>query len=146
MRQRSPEDYRVTRRHHRGEYLKGEEVVEPAVPAVFDQIDSAQTADRLALARWLVSEQNPIEVGTSVRITVLATDNVGVEELANQCPRLASPVTTEELSARTLRCGIGVNLTGHAAVLIDGDVAGRDRARCSPLVWRRCGPLGGGSV
>ncbi len=66
MRQRSPEDHRVTHRHHRGEYLKAEEVVTPAVPAMFDPLDESKPADRLALARWLVSERNPL-VG---RVTV----------------------------------------------------------------------------
>lgn len=60
MRQREPEDHRVTHRHHRGEYLKAEEVVTPAVPVVFDPLDADRPADRLTLAKWLVSEKNPL--------------------------------------------------------------------------------------
>jgi hypothetical protein len=60
MRQRLPEDHRVTHRHHRGEYLQPREVVSPAVPAAFPPLDSDFPSDRLALARWLVSEKNPL--------------------------------------------------------------------------------------
>ncbi|NND95996.1 MAG: DUF1553 domain-containing protein, partial [Pirellulaceae bacterium] len=58
MRQRDREDYRQTHRHHRGEYLQPKEVVAPAVPSLFESIDGP--ADRLSLAKWLVSEKNPL--------------------------------------------------------------------------------------
>jgi hypothetical protein len=60
MKQRKPEDYRVTRRHDRGEYLQPKEPVPAAVPAVFPPLEDSLPADRLALARWLVSEKNPL--------------------------------------------------------------------------------------
>ena len=64
MRERMAADNRQTHRHHRGEYLQPKERVQPAVPALFDQIDGE--ANRLTFARWLVSEKNPL-VG---RVTV----------------------------------------------------------------------------
>jgi hypothetical protein len=60
MRERSRGDHRQTHRHHRGEYLQTREVVEPSVPAAFPPLEPAEPADRLALARWLVSEKNPL--------------------------------------------------------------------------------------
>ncbi len=60
MRERPPEDHRVTHRHHRGEYLKTEEVVSPAVPEAFPQLEPGQPPDRLTFARWLVSDKNPL--------------------------------------------------------------------------------------
>jgi hypothetical protein len=66
MRERSAADLRTTHRHHRGEYLQPQEQVEPAVPAVFPPLDDDRPRDRLALARWLVSDKNPL-VG---RVTV----------------------------------------------------------------------------
>ncbi len=60
LQQRDPADHRVTRRHHRGEYLKAKEVVAAAVPAVFPPIDASLPSDRLSLAKWLVSDRNPL--------------------------------------------------------------------------------------
>lgn len=65
MRQRAAADHRTTHRHNRGEYLQPMETVPPAVPGAFEQLQ-AEHPDRLALARWLVSEKNPL-VG---RVTV----------------------------------------------------------------------------
>ena len=60
MRERNPEDYRTTNRHHRGEYLQPKEPVVANVPAVFRQADDKAVTDRLQLARWLVSDKNPL--------------------------------------------------------------------------------------
>ncbi len=60
MKERSAEDRRVTHRHHRGEYLQPKEPVTEAMPAIFPPLNESQPADRLALARWLVSENNPL--------------------------------------------------------------------------------------
>ena len=60
MRQRPPESARVTHRHHRGEYLQPKEVVQPAIPKVLGELPSDAPANRLTLARWLVSDENPL--------------------------------------------------------------------------------------
>lgn len=51
---------RTTHRHHRGEYLQPEEEVQPGIPQVLPQLASGTRPDRLAFARWLVSEANPL--------------------------------------------------------------------------------------
>ncbi|MCO8123242.1 PSD1 and planctomycete cytochrome C domain-containing protein [Stieleria sp. TO1_6] len=66
MQERPDANHRVTRRHHRGEYLQPKEAVTPAIPDVFADSTDQQPTDRLELARWLVSPANPL-VG---RVTV----------------------------------------------------------------------------
>ncbi|MGB7343755.1 MAG: PSD1 and planctomycete cytochrome C domain-containing protein [Pirellulaceae bacterium] len=56
MQERQPDDYRTTHLHHRGEYLQTKDPVDAAVPVVFGSIDG--TPNRLAFARWLVSDNN----------------------------------------------------------------------------------------
>ncbi|WP_419189437.1 DUF1553 domain-containing protein [Stieleria marina] len=60
MLEREPADARTTHRHHRGEYLQAKESVAPAVPVVFERIESGsnRAPDRLSFARWLVSDKN----------------------------------------------------------------------------------------
>lgn len=60
-------DMRPTHRHHRGEYLKAEEIVEPAVPAVFGDLKKGEPANRLTFAKWLVDPvRNPLVSRTVV--------------------------------------------------------------------------------
>ncbi len=65
MQERQPEQHRTTRIHLRGNYLDLGEEVSVGVPAVF-ATDDTQVRDRLDLARWLVSRQNPL----TARVTV----------------------------------------------------------------------------
>ncbi|MDC0295466.1 PSD1 and planctomycete cytochrome C domain-containing protein [bacterium] len=66
MSQRAKSDYRKTYRHHRGEYLQPRNRVEPGLPAIFGVPASGLVNDRLKLAQWLVSRENPL----SARVTV----------------------------------------------------------------------------
>ena len=66
MQQRHPDDYRTTQRHHRGEYLKREETVQPNLPQVFGRFEHGRKADRLEFARWLISDQNPLVARVTV--------------------------------------------------------------------------------
>jgi hypothetical protein len=51
---------RVTRRHHRGEYLSPRGPVSPGSLDVLPPLPSDQAANRLAFARWLVDGRNPL--------------------------------------------------------------------------------------
>jgi hypothetical protein len=51
---------RVTKVQHRGNYLDQGEVASPGVPACFPPLAEGATVDRLALARWLIDERNPL--------------------------------------------------------------------------------------
>lgn len=64
--ERPADNPRATHRHHRGEYTQPEEQVPAAVPAFLPQLPEPAPADRLALARWLVSRDNPL----TARVTV----------------------------------------------------------------------------
>jgi uncharacterized membrane protein len=50
---------RVTRVHHRGEYLQPEKPVEPGLPEMLGALPKGK-ANRLSLARWMVSDENPL--------------------------------------------------------------------------------------
>ncbi len=60
MKERDSARKRTTFVRKRGEFLQPEEQVSPGVPSVLPPLPSGATADRLALARWLVSEDNPL--------------------------------------------------------------------------------------
>ncbi len=66
MRERPADNPRKTYRHHRGEFLSAREEVDPGIPVIFARSSARSPADRLELARWLVSDENPL-VG---RVTV----------------------------------------------------------------------------
>ena len=57
---------RATHIHVRGSFLNKGEAVTAGVPALFSSLPEAQPANRLGLARWLVSERNPL----AARVTV----------------------------------------------------------------------------
>ena len=66
MRERPADNPRITRLHHRGEYLQPEEAVEPGVPAFLPPLPEGVPANRLGFAQWLVSAGHPL----TARVTV----------------------------------------------------------------------------
>lgn len=58
--------HRTTHLHNRGNYLRQGDVVEAGTPTVISGLKTDSKADRLALARWLVSPQHPL----TARVTV----------------------------------------------------------------------------
>lgn len=60
MRERPADNPRLTRRHHRGEFLQPKEVIQGGMLSALPPLPKGQPADRLALARWLVSTANPL--------------------------------------------------------------------------------------
>lgn len=60
MRQLPPEKHRVTRVQIRGNYQNTGDVVTAGTPAAFHELPDGESRDRLALARWLVSDLNPL--------------------------------------------------------------------------------------
>ncbi len=65
LKEQHPENPRPTHRHHRGEYLKPQEKVQPGIPEIFTTLTKQNPQNRLEFARWLVSDQNPL-VGRTV--------------------------------------------------------------------------------
>jgi len=60
MQERPAGHERPTFRHHRGEYLQPKEEVSPGVPAFLPALPEQAPKNRVALANWLVSGQNPL--------------------------------------------------------------------------------------
>jgi hypothetical protein len=60
LRERPPGHGRRTFRHHRGEFLQPKEEVTPGVPAILPPLPADEPPNRLTLARWLVSRDNPL--------------------------------------------------------------------------------------
>jgi hypothetical protein len=51
---------RVSRMHHRGEFLQPGVEVQPGVPRILHAYPEEAATDRMGLARWLVSDDNPL--------------------------------------------------------------------------------------
>ncbi|MFM7243224.1 MAG: DUF1553 domain-containing protein, partial [Planctomycetaceae bacterium] len=66
LQERPAEHRRVTHRRHRGEFTQPLEPVAAAAPAFLPSLPAGVPSDRLALARWLVSADNPL----TARVTV----------------------------------------------------------------------------
>jgi hypothetical protein len=60
MLERPPDNPRSTLLRHRGEYTNPKHQVEPGLPAVFVSVSKDQPQNRLGLARWLASKENPL--------------------------------------------------------------------------------------
>ena len=60
LRELSEEHRRTTRILHKGNFLDPGDTVEPGVPAAFHPWPEGARADRLGLAQWLVSRDNPL--------------------------------------------------------------------------------------
>jgi mono/diheme cytochrome c family protein len=58
--ERPPADHRATHIHNRGEFLQPGDRVEPAVFSVLPPLPAGTPSNRLGLARWLVSPDNPL--------------------------------------------------------------------------------------
>lgn len=57
---------RVTKVHVRGDWLNLGKEVQPGVPAAFHRLPKDRPADRLSLAEWLVSSENPLTARVAV--------------------------------------------------------------------------------
>jgi hypothetical protein len=60
LQERQPGFMRVTRRHHRGEFLQAKEEIAPGLPAFLPGLPEGAPRNRLGFARWLVSPENPL--------------------------------------------------------------------------------------
>lgn len=60
MQERPAGHERPTFRHHRGEFLQPKEEVKPGVPAFLPPLPENAPRNRIALAQWLVSGENPL--------------------------------------------------------------------------------------
>ena len=66
LRELPAEERRDTFVHNRGNFMSPGEQVAPAVPAAFHPFPSSSPRDRLGLAHWLTSRQNPLTARVAV--------------------------------------------------------------------------------
>jgi hypothetical protein len=106
MRERPANNPRPTYRHHRGEYLSPREKVEPMILNIFAEQKTNATlpTNRLELARWLVSEANPLVARVTVNRAwqsffeiglVATTEDLGVQSLPPSHPDLLDWLAVE---------------------------------------------------
>jgi len=88
---------RETRIHHRGEYLSPREPVQPGTPAVLHEFPESWPRDRLAFARWLTMEDNPLLARVAVNRVWQSIFGTGLVETTEDFGIMASPPTHPEL-------------------------------------------------
>jgi hypothetical protein len=66
MMELSPDKHRVTHLMRKGNFLDPGEVVSAATPAAFPSLPNGAKANRLSVARWLVSAENPLTARVAV--------------------------------------------------------------------------------
>ena len=108
MVERVPQLSRPTHRFDRGNMLSKAESVSPGVPEVFGSLTDDPTADdradRLALARWLVSEENPLTARVQVNRLWGRLFGVGLvrteEDFGSSGERPSHPELLDDLAVR----------------------------------------------
>jgi hypothetical protein len=60
LQERTADNPRPTHRHHRGEYLSPREEVTGGLPEILRELTAKPPTNRLELARWLASKDNPL--------------------------------------------------------------------------------------
>ncbi len=97
MEERPADHPRQSFRHHRGEYLSPREQVSAGVPAVFPPLPDNGPADRMALARWLVSDRNPLVGRVTVNRAWRAFFGTGIVETSGDFGTQSNPPSHPEL-------------------------------------------------
>ncbi|WDI43185.1 DUF1553 domain-containing protein [Bremerella sp. P1] len=97
MQERPTDNPRPTFLHHRGEYLSPKEAVTPRVPEFLGDDSSEGPRTRLELARWLVSEENPLTARVVANRTWQAFFGRGLAESSGDFGTQSDPPTHPEL-------------------------------------------------
>jgi mono/diheme cytochrome c family protein len=88
---------RITKVHHRGNFLDQGKVVTPGVPAQFHPLPADEPANRLALAKWLLDPQNPLTARVTVNRFWEQVFGVGLVETPEDWGIRSKPPTHPEL-------------------------------------------------
>ncbi|MCH7547126.1 MAG: DUF1553 domain-containing protein [Planctomycetes bacterium] len=97
MQERQADNPRKTFRHHRGEYLQTRDEVTPGVPEIFSSLEKNEPTDRLAFARWIVSDRNPLVGRVTVNRAWRALFGSGLMRTSGDFGTQSDPPTHPEL-------------------------------------------------
>jgi hypothetical protein len=97
LQERPPENPRPTFLHKRGEFLQPKEKVRPATLAVLHPFPKDLPRNRLGLARWLVSPENPLTARVTVNRQWQAFFGKGIVRTAEDFGTQGDPPTHPEL-------------------------------------------------
>jgi len=97
LQERMPQHQRVTRLHHRGEYLKPGDIVQPGALGRFHALPDQASPDRLTLARWLVAPENPLVGRVVVNRWWQAMFGTGIVRTSEDFGTQSSPPSHPEL-------------------------------------------------
>ncbi|MEW4562108.1 PSD1 and planctomycete cytochrome C domain-containing protein [Bremerella sp. JC770] len=97
MQERPADNPRETFLHHRGEYLSPKQAVSPGVPEFLSEDTSEGPSNRLELARWLVSDENPLTARVVVNRTWQSLFGRGLAESSGDFGTQSDPPTHPEL-------------------------------------------------
>jgi len=99
MQERPHDNPRQTHRHHRGEYLSPKEQVSPGIPEFLSAVVTGRVgpSDRLSLARWLVSRENPLVGRVTVNRAWQAFFGTGLVRTSSDFGTQGDPPTHPEL-------------------------------------------------
>ena len=130
---------RTTAVFDRGNWLNKTDVVAPGVPKLFGQLATDASADRLALARWLVSPENSLTARVTVNRVWEQLFGIGivetVEDFGSSGEKPSHPELLDFL-ARRFQNELGWSLKKLLRELVLS-AAYRQDARATPLLTQR---------
>ena len=97
MRDLAKEKQRVTHIQQRGNFLDPGEVVEPGVPDAFGPMPAGAPANRLGVAQWIVSRDNPLTARVAVNRFWARLFGTGIVETEEDFGTQGTPPTHPEL-------------------------------------------------
>ncbi len=97
MRELATDKQRATKIHIRGNFLEPGEAVTPGVPAVFGRLPDSAPRNRLGLAAWLVSRDNPLTARVWANRVWARLFGIGIVETEEDFGTQGSPPANPEL-------------------------------------------------
>lgn len=129
---------RKTNLQHRGNFLDLGQEVTPGVPAVFPQPAAGEAVDRLALAKWLISNDNPLTARVLVNRYWEQIFGVGLvrtsEEFGSQGELPSHPELLDWLATEVVRQGWDMKALLKSIVM---SAAYRQSSKVTPEAYER---------
>jgi hypothetical protein len=138
LRELASDQRRETRLQHRGNFLDKGDVVTAGLPAAFPQPPQGTPLDRLALAQWLVSRDNPLTARVMVNRLWEKMFGIGlvrtVEEFGSQGELPSHPELLDWLAVEFMESGWNIR---HVLKLMVQSAAYRQSSKVSPELAAR---------